>query len=493
MWIITLTLRHTLKSLRPVVVVLVILSAAHAQTASEMLQRARSAVGWSRVAGVLHYHSAYAWQQNYQSERMYPPYFDAIGSTDNWFSPQTGILRASSKMTYPAGGAPASLAYYDSERGITLRGDRATPVPLQSARIRDLDAWAVLYDWSQAKDVRVADREVYRDFPRVVLARATPRGEEHLFLDPKSGFPVKLEYTEPHYLWGQRHVEYLYSLWQLQSGVVVSTASFRLADGEVEISSTMDELKLVAATDADIPSLAMPAVSAPAPEVAPFLQPLPPESIQVGPSTYLLTNFGYTEAVTLAADEIYVFDATQGEARARQDQTIIRKLFPGARKVNVILTDLAWPHIAGLRFWVAQGATIYSHASSRAFLQKVIDRRWTLHPDTLEQQRASANFRFVPITSAQQLAGGKVRLAPIDGIGSEGALMAFVPAESFLWASDYLQDNTQPTEYASEIFGAVQRVGWAPQRVAAEHLELTAWETITKLVFSSPGSPRNGR
>lgn len=471
---------------RLAVVVLFIVSCAHAQSPDAWLERARNAMGFSRVAGgVLHYHALYADQQNYQSERTYPPFFDAMVTTDNWFSPQTGVLRTASQMTYPGGSPPGSVSLFDTERGVTIRNDKAIPIARSSLRLRDLDAWAVVYDWSHAAGVRLAGREVYRDYPRVVLARNTSAGEQRLFLDPKTGFPVKLDYTEPHYLWGKRHIEYLYSLWQLQDGVLVNSAAFRLADGEVEISSTTGDAAVVPTNvAASLPSLQMPPPSAASPDLPLFLQPLPPQTIPVGPSTYLLKNPGYAEAVTLAGNEIYVFDATQGEERARQDEAIIRKLFPGNHKINVVVTDLAWPHVAGVRYWVAQGATIISHAISRPFLDQVVNRRWTLHPDTLEQRRKTAKLHFLAIDSAQQLAGGKVRLAPIDGIGSEGALMAFLPADNFLWASDYFQDATQPTEYAQEVFDAVRRLGWQPRRVAAEHVDLTPWDAVTKLAHN---------
>src|SRR3981189_619249 len=41
--------------------------------------------------------------------------------------------------------------------------------------------------------------------------------------------------------------------------------------------------------------------------------------------------------------------------------------------------------------------------------------------------------------SAYQLAGGAISLHPIDGIGSEVALMAFLAPDRFLRAPDYIQ------------------------------------------------------
>ena len=121
----------------------------------------------------------------------------------------------------------------------------------------------------------------------------------------------------------------------------------------------------------------------------------------------MLRNPGYQETLTLARDTVFVFDATQGEARARQDSAWIGKLFPGKHPIVVVVTDLAWPHVAGVRYWVAQGATIVSHRASRPFLERVVDRRWTDQPDLLERVRArGVRLKFRAVDDSLRLAGG---------------------------------------------------------------------------------------
>jgi hypothetical protein len=147
----------------------------------------------------------------------------------------------------------------------------------------------------------------------------------------------------------------------------------------------------------------------------------------------------------------------------------------------VVVTDSAWPHVAGVRYWVASGATIIAHTAAREFLQSIIDRRWTLAPDLLEQRRKTAKLRFIGINSAYGTAGGAISLHPIDGIGSEVALIGYLVPDRFLWASDYIQTVAEPSSYASEVWSAVRRNGLHPERTAAEHLPLTPWAQIEQL------------
>lgn len=79
---------------------------------------------------------------------------------------------------------------------------------------------------------------------------------------------------------------------------------------------------------------------------------------------------------------------------------------------------------------------------------------------------------------------GAISLYPIDGIGSEVAIMAYLSNDRLLWASDFIQTVDGPTSYATEVWRAVHRDGLHPERTAAEHLSLTPWSKIEELQAS---------
>jgi hypothetical protein len=450
-----------------------------------VLAHARRAMGVQETDDrVIHFHAVFADQQNYQSDRTYPPFFDAMTTAELWFHAGTGIERVVSETTFPGGGAPPSTSIYSGEGGFLLGKSGASRVAQSQLRIRDLNAWAVIVDWSHADHVRAGRDEMYRDYPRIVLTRRTDAGDERLLLDEKTGFPVKLEYEEPHYLWGQRRIEYLYSNWTQAGPIQVNASAFRLADGDVEISATIGDVNIEKAEAA--PSLSMPPMTSPADAVSLFLQATPPTVVRVGTSTALLVNPGYTEAITRVGDDVWIFDATQGERRAQRDAEAIAALFPGSHHINVIVTDLAWPHVAGVRYWVAQGATIVAHSAARSFLQRVVDRKWTREPDALERRRGVAKFNFVGIDARRPMAGGSVIVAPIDGIGSEVALIGYLPTDRFLWASDYIQTVSEPSAYVTDVWSAVQRAHFDPLQTAAQHMALTPWTVISGLARGAP-------
>jgi hypothetical protein len=426
-----------------------------------ILNRTLDIVGFPKLGGkVLHWRDMQGIEQNYQSP---PPFITVLNSRESWVDPGSGVERSSTLRVFP-GSWPQNPV-------TTVLG------PLSPGQQRNLDVFAVLSDWRDAHDVRMAPGEVYNDYPRTVLSRVGEYGEERLFIDAKTGFPVKLDREEPHYLWGQVHAEYVYSNWIERDGTRVPAVSARVVDGFKEITRTIGDFDFIDRGKA--PDLTAP--PAPTSSLPLFLQPLPPKKVEVSEKVFLSVNTGYTEAIALIGDTIYVLDATQGGKRAQQDLDLIRETFPGKHKIVVMVTDLAWPHIAGIRFWVASGATVVSHRASKEFLTRVIERRWTRAPDLLEQRRKAVKFNFVAVDKSYVTAGGKLQLIAIDGIESEGALLAWLPDEGFLWASDYIQNLSRPATYTSEVWQAVRRAGFVPQRVAAMHIPLTSWKAIESL------------
>ncbi|MDB4949507.1 MAG: beta-lactamase protein [Gemmatimonadetes bacterium] len=465
-------------------------AAAPETSAREVLDRAWAALGLAaRPDAVVRIDAVDHAQQNYQSDRPYPPYFVNALGREVWFDPRTGVERISTTFTGQGSGpVPSGTTLVSAAAAYAVRDTARAPTPPafgQAQQYRPLDVFAALHDWRAAADVRVAGRCVLRDYPRVVLTRRGSFGPERLYLDPRSGLPVALRRAEAHYLWGSVDARYEWVTWYGAGGLTFPLTAVRTVDGEVETTRAFGAIAFAARDGA--PALELPAGAAPMrPVPARFLQPIAPDTVRVGAHAFLLVNPGYNELVALVRDTVFVFDATQGEARARQDSAWVGRLFPGRHPVVLVVTDLAWPHVGGVRFWVASGAAVVSHRNSRAFLERVVDRRWTGAPDLLERRRATARLRFAAVDGAADRAGGGVRLAAIDGIGSEGALVAYLPGERFLWAGDYVQDATAPALTTAEVVRAARRAGFDPARLAAQHVGIIPWATVAALAERLP-------
>lgn len=438
--------------------------------AAEWLSRTRKALGFPTGDSVLSYQGTDTDVFNYQSDRWYAPYGGASSPVDTWFDLSNRVERASA-----AGRRPALL--FGEHAAAMVRDTGITPsANLYSAfeSRRALNPWAIVADWSADNSVKVTGRCWVRDYWRVTLSRQGAIGDEHLYLDPTSAYPIQLSRTESHYLWGRVRADYRYLTWYDQ---LLPAAASREIDGLPDAYRIYSATRLVPRDSA--PVMALPAgIKAMGSSLPQFLQAIPPDTIRVSATLFLLRNPGYTEAVALIRDTVWVLDATQSEARAAQDSAWIGKLFPGTHAVMLVVTDLAWPHIAGVRFWVAQGAPVYSHRMSAEPLKVVIERKWSDSTDLLERRRAQSKFKFHSIDAPTTLAGGAIRLVPLQGVGSEGGLGVWIPGEKFWWAGDYVQRVDQPSLYGREMIGTVHSAGVMPEKFGAQHVGLAEWAKL---------------
>lgn len=444
--------------------------------ASAWLDRAAAAILPPDAAGrILRYRASHDTPFWEQGDRVYEPFLPNTTITERWYDPATGVEgRGPADRPTPPGRRPPQL--YSAEGLFAARDSVVMTVPAATAQLRPFsrfNPWLVLRDWRQdSARVRIAERCLDRDAWRVVLAR----DDERLFLSQSDGVPVKLERTEPHYLWGQVRTEYLWSTyWGVEGGGWYPLAAFRIVDG-----TTYERVGVIGFQAALVPVDSAPLLSLGTPRPAPLAPAsVGPDTIRVSDSTWLLRAPAYTHAVALRRDTLFLFDATTSEERARADSSLIATLFPGRHPMVLVVTDLAWPHVSGVRFWAARGATIAAHATAEPFLRRIFDRRWTLQPDALEAARATAAFRFRPIVDSLPLAGGAVVLHALQNTSTETALGAWLPSDRFLWAGDYVQPSaTSP--YARDVVRTVRGLGLKPAIVGAQHLPLSDWASLDR-------------
>lgn len=454
------------------------------RTATAWLERAVAAMGVpSDGEHVLHYHVSVAHELADQSDRSYPPFIQVFRQGEHWFDPATGAERRQ--------GATGGAAFL-SGRHASFNASGPAPVPAPRANpalmaAHSFNPWNVLTSWQHDASVRVVGTCRYLDFDRMVLARQGALGEERLYLDSLSAFPLKLETTELNYFLGPVHAEYLYSgWWNVAPYAYYPVSVIKQTDGLGQETHTvfLGQGTLVPRDSA--PSLALPDSAGAMPVIPPpRFGTEATDTVRIGAHAFLLTNHAFTSVIALAADTVYLFDAPGGEVRAKHDSAWIPRLFPGRHPVELVLLNGIWPHIAGLRYWVAAGAHVVGPHLAQALVHRAVARRWTEYPDRLEQRRLrgdSVALHFADVTDARTLAGGAVQLYALHGIASEGLLMAYLPGDRFLWASDRIQDVKNPSIYVSELSKDVQRERLTPAWTSGPHFHLIPWSDVEGLV-----------
>jgi len=121
--------------------------------------------------------------------------------------------------------------------------------------------------------------------------------------------------------------------------------------------------------------------------------------------------------------------STQGEGRARKDEEAIAKLFP-VSTIDGGVTDLAWPHVAGVRYWV-RTALQSSRISGARIPAKCRGSSLDPCPDYWSK-RKTASLKFIGMMPDYSTAGGAISLHRLMH-RQRSSLMGYFVADRFLW------------------------------------------------------------
>jgi hypothetical protein len=161
-----------------------------------------------------------------------------------------------------------------------------------------------------------------------------------------------------------------------------------------------------------------------------------------------------------------------------------KKRFPGIPIKAVITTSDSWPHLAGIREYVAQSIPLYALDLNRPILDRVISGRRTTKPDALEREPRSAVFHLVSGKTVLGTGKNRMELYPLHGETSERQMMVYFPEYHLLYGSDPFQQNPDGTYFypqtVSEVVDAVRREHLTVEKFFMMHVEPTPWTDLDK-------------
>jgi glyoxylase-like metal-dependent hydrolase (beta-lactamase superfamily II) len=227
-----------------------------------------------------------------------------------------------------------------------------------------------------------------------------------------------------------------------------------------------------------------------APAAAAAANTVPSEKL--GDGVYLLTG-GYAGVAVDFKDHITIIETGQSEQRGLAVIAEAKKLIPGKPVKYVVNTHSHIDHSSGLRAAVAEGATILTHQSNKAYLEKTLALPHTLNPD--KAQQAGKKPIVEGIGDKRVLTDGThtVELYRLLNFGHhDGMLIAYLPKEKVVIEADGY--NPQPTSatppnppspYTVSLVDNIRRLKLDAQRVVPIHYpadnrvvtmdELTKW------------------
>jgi hypothetical protein len=147
-----------------------------------------------------------------------------------------------------------------------------------------------------------------------------------------------------------------------------------------------------------------------------------------------------------------------------------------------------WPHIAGMRYWVSQGAAVVTARPIAPYVRSVLERRWGSLTDNLERSRTHVRLSIRPVDDSAVLGGGRITLFPMEGINGQTVLLAFIAPSRFVWATDHIQDIANDNIYVEDVRRTVARHALAPATTSGPHFRIIPWAAIDSLPHA-PAEP----
>jgi hypothetical protein len=188
-------------------------------------------------------------------------------------------------------------------------------------------------------------------------------------------------------------------------------------------------------------------------------------------------------------DGIVILEAPISSGYSEKVIMEAKKRFPGLPIKGVITTSDAWPHLAGIREYVAQGIPIYALDLNRSILERVIASKRTTKPDGLERKPRKAIFHIVSEKTVLGSGKNRMELYPLRGETSERQMMVYLPEYRLLYGSDPFQQSSDGMYFypqtVSEVVDAVTREHLNVDKFFMMHIGLTPWADLDKALTAA--------
>jgi len=230
-------------------------------------------------------------------------------------------------------------------------------------------------------------------------------------------------------------------------------------------------------------SLAVPAnvASAPAPAAAPMAT-----IEKVGDGLWSLNAAGTRSLAVEFADHIAILEGPTSDARSKAVNEVVRKTVPSKPIRYVVNTHAHYDHAGGLRQYVAEGITVITHESNKAFLEQAWARPRTVEPDPAE----ASGQPTIETVADKRVLSDRTRTVELYHLPNHqhhtGQLIAYLPKERILMygdaynppAGDEIRTPDRGPEFATQMVQTVQALKLNPERIAPVHGRVVPYRNL---------------
>jgi glyoxylase-like metal-dependent hydrolase (beta-lactamase superfamily II) len=279
---------------------------------------------------------------------------------------------------------------------------------------------------------------------------------------------------------GDMLLETMYADYQNYNGVQFPTKITQKAGGFPALDLTVSTVQPNAAVDIQVPDNVRQA------EVR-------VQSEQVADGVWYLAGGTHHSVLVEMKDYVMVVEGPQNDARALAVIAEVKKLVPNKPIKYAVNSHHHFDHAGGLGPFVAEGATIITHAVNKPFLEQALAAPRTVTPDKLAQSGKQATIEA--FNDKQTLDDGTrtVELYLIkDNTHHDGLIMAYLPKEKLLIEADAYTPPApnapypaQPNPFSVNLVENIERLKLPVEQILPLHGRVVPYAELLKAIGRS--------
>ena len=385
-----------------------------------------------------------------------------------------------------------------------VAGERQSPgTPQQAELVRErvaLSPERILLTALDSGGARLEADTVLQSVLHNVLSFTLNGAPVHIFLNAYTHLPTAVDYAGPlarsgywSYV-GDVTMRTYYGFWWLAKGGIHfpmqwniernSQPEEELVIRQLRIDNALEEGSFTIPTD--VRDKFRPDSLSVAPAATPIGNPTDPPN-ELAPGIILIAG-SWNVTLVRQDDGIVILEAPISPEHAARVMAEAHRRFAGEPIKAIVTTSDSWPHIAGIREYVAKGVPIYALDLNRSALNRMIVAPHKINPDDLQQQPRRPRYRLIHQKTIVGSGANRLEIYPIRGETSERQMMVYFPEHRLLYGSDTFQ--TQGNNYffpqeITELLGAVEREHLSVDKFFMMHVGLRPWSELGEAVAAA--------
>ena len=471
-------------------------STVSAEDARQLLNRSVAAMGGEgALHGLATAHLQTVGHEFYieQSERPEGPFIVEYHTTveDRDATHGRARIEIQDRSFQTASWGPARTLVFDGDAVAAVADGKFAPLayrPMDVVQWVDLAPERVLFLALAAPDLAMtADVERQGVVQHAVTFRWRGR-QARLLINAHDSLPTTLELVRPDEwgVWGDVTDATYYSLWTLLPGGIRYPLQFDRTWNDVTLSSTTI-VQMIPNAPIDVANLAIPAdvktayAALPAVRSSATKLDVDRRRIDVAPGVVQYGG-GWNVEVVEQPDGLVVIEAPISSGYSAQVIDELSRRYPGAKIKAVISTSDSWPHVGGVREYVARGIPVYALDLNRPILQRLLAANYGQHPDRLAATPRTPDFHWISARTALGSGDTQMVIYPAGEENGERMLFVYLPALKLLYTADEIQPRQGGSffmpEYLQEVQDVIAREGLRVDRIFGMHAPPTPWSAI---------------